>query len=293
MTGIVVSNSDPDRSSRIKVSFPSLPGADTSSWAPIVAIGGGPERGWFFLPEAGDEVLVAFLDGDPERPVVLSSFWSDGVLPTKPGAPAVPGGTPDWAGREVRRGIRHSIESGHDFLVVTGVVVEQRGAKESSMVKLKFPWLPGHDPDEHVWARVVQTSGAGRGTFFLPEEGQEVAVAFLHGDLRQPVVLGALWGNDLPPVEEVVPGAPRGEESSPGVELPRGEGWCCHQGEIFVAPERDCRDLGGEFFASPDEAERACLGVVLGGSPPAPSFWRAESEQARGLATPASLEPSV
>jgi uncharacterized protein involved in type VI secretion and phage assembly len=36
----------------------------------------GGERGFMFMPEAGDEVVVAFEDGDVERPVVLGSVWN-------------------------------------------------------------------------------------------------------------------------------------------------------------------------------------------------------------------------
>ena len=43
-------------------------------------------------------------------------------------------------------------------------------------------------------------AGADRGTFFLPEVDDEVLVAFEHGDLARPYVLGGLWnGQDKPP----------------------------------------------------------------------------------------------
>jgi len=42
--------------------------------------------------------------------------------------------------------------------------------------------------------------GSGRGTYFLPEVDDEVLVAFEHGDVRSPYVIGALWnGKDAPP----------------------------------------------------------------------------------------------
>ncbi len=43
-------------------------------------------------------------------------------------------------------------------------------------------------------------AGGSGGVFFLPEVDDEVLVAFEHGDVRKPVVLGALWnGVDKPP----------------------------------------------------------------------------------------------
>jgi uncharacterized protein involved in type VI secretion and phage assembly len=43
-------------------------------------------------------------------------------------------------------------------------------------------------------------AGNGRGTWFIPEVGDEVLVAFEAGDPRRPYVVGALWnGQDQPP----------------------------------------------------------------------------------------------
>jgi uncharacterized protein involved in type VI secretion and phage assembly len=43
-------------------------------------------------------------------------------------------------------------------------------------------------------------AGSDRGTFFLPEEQDEVLVAFEQGDISRPYIIGALWnGKDKPP----------------------------------------------------------------------------------------------
>lgn len=51
------------------------------------------------------------------------------------------------------------------------------------------------------WARIASPmAGSGRGMFILPEIGDEVLVAFEHGDIHRPYVLGQLWnGKDKPP----------------------------------------------------------------------------------------------
>jgi phage baseplate assembly protein gpV len=74
--GIVTDNKDPDKLGRIKVRFPSLPGDDTSWWAPMAALGAGNERGWWFLPEVEDEVVVVFEHGIINRPVILGALWN-------------------------------------------------------------------------------------------------------------------------------------------------------------------------------------------------------------------------
>jgi uncharacterized protein involved in type VI secretion and phage assembly len=83
--------------------------------------------------------------------------------------------------------------------VVVGVVTNNQDPEGMGRVKVKFPWLS--DDDESHWARVAAPmAGKGRGVYFLPEVDDEVLVAFEHGDVRFPYVLGALWnGQDEPP----------------------------------------------------------------------------------------------
>jgi len=59
-------------------------------------------------------------------------------------------------------------------------------------VKLRLPWRG--EEFETEWVRIaVPMAGADRGTYFLPEVGDEVLVAFDNDDIRYPYVLGALW----------------------------------------------------------------------------------------------------
>lgn len=52
-----------------------------------------------------------------------------------------------------------------------------------------------------LWARVAMPcAGANKGTFFMPDVGDEVVVSFINGDSRYPVVIGSLWnGADAAP----------------------------------------------------------------------------------------------
>jgi uncharacterized protein involved in type VI secretion and phage assembly len=60
---------------RVKVTFPYLSEENSSHWARVLSAGGGPERGFWFLPEVGDEVLVAFEGGDTRFPVVMGGLY--------------------------------------------------------------------------------------------------------------------------------------------------------------------------------------------------------------------------
>jgi phage baseplate assembly protein gpV len=79
--GIVTDNKDPDGLLRVKVRLPSISSVDSTWWIPVVSLGAGKERGWFFLPEVNDEVLVAFEHGDVNRPVVIGALWNGNDKP--------------------------------------------------------------------------------------------------------------------------------------------------------------------------------------------------------------------
>lgn len=98
--------------------------------------------------------------------------------------------------------------------VVTGIVVENRDPAHQGRVKVNFPWLAeevdaialttsGDELRAHsYWARMATLmAGQGRGSWFIPEKDDEVLVAFEHGMLDRPFVVGVLWNKDDPPPE--------------------------------------------------------------------------------------------
>ncbi|HEY9850967.1 MAG TPA: VgrG-related protein [Leptolyngbyaceae cyanobacterium] len=90
-----------------------------------------------------------------------------------------------------------NLQPGQTLLV--GIVTDNEDPKGMGRVKVKFPTLT----EEHAsnWARVV-TIGAGnqRGFDCLPEINDEVLVAFEHGDIHRPYIIGIVWnGKDAPP----------------------------------------------------------------------------------------------
>lgn len=74
--GMVTNNLDPEGLGRVKLCFPWLAEGAESSWARVVAPGAGLDRGVYFLPDVGDEVLVVFEHGHIDFPVVLGSLWN-------------------------------------------------------------------------------------------------------------------------------------------------------------------------------------------------------------------------
>ena len=64
----VMENNDPQKMGRIKIQHFWQEDGPTY-WARMMTPHAGADRGFMFMPEVGDEVVVAFEDGDPERPV--------------------------------------------------------------------------------------------------------------------------------------------------------------------------------------------------------------------------------
>lgn len=92
-------------------------------------------------------------------------------------------------------------DQGKFYGVAIGIVTDNQDPDKMHRVKVKFPWLS--DDNESWWARIATAmAGSGRGTYFLPEVDDEVLIAFEHGDMNSPYVLGSLWnGVDSPPAD--------------------------------------------------------------------------------------------
>lgn len=76
---LVTDIKDPDNQGRVKVSLPWSPDTGDGkydAWARLATMMGGNNRGSWFVPDANDEVLVAFEGGDPRRPYVIGSLWN-------------------------------------------------------------------------------------------------------------------------------------------------------------------------------------------------------------------------
>lgn len=78
--GIVTQlENDPEGEDRIKVTLPFINSKEEGVWARVSTLDAGKERGSFFRPEKNDEVLVSFIDGDPNYPVVLGGLNSSAL----------------------------------------------------------------------------------------------------------------------------------------------------------------------------------------------------------------------
>jgi uncharacterized protein involved in type VI secretion and phage assembly len=72
--GVVTNNFDLIGQGRVQVKIPSRPAFEP--WARVSAVGGSASRGFLWIPQMGDEVLVAFAENDLSSSYILGGLWS-------------------------------------------------------------------------------------------------------------------------------------------------------------------------------------------------------------------------
>jgi phage baseplate assembly protein gpV len=82
--------------------------------------------------------------------------------------------------------------------VVTGTVIDLLDPLTLGRVQVQIDSICSFEPSP--WARVATPmAGVLSGTYFVPSIGDEVLVAFEHGDPNAPYVIGSLWNAVHPP----------------------------------------------------------------------------------------------
>lgn len=167
VTVAVVSNNQDDKNlGRVKVRLPWNP-QEESDWARVCAPMAGNGRGAWFLPEVGDEVLVAFDRGDPCHPYVIGSLWN--------GVDAPPADNKDGKNRWRRIRTRHGHELTFDDQGQHAVELRTQGGKRLTLDDQKIELT-----DENG-NRLVLESGPGTLTLSsktsLKLESQQIELA--------------------------------------------------------------------------------------------------------------------
>ncbi|AUC76035.1 type VI secretion system Vgr family protein [Olleya sp. Bg11-27] len=76
-TAIVMENTDPEGLGRIRVQFPwQQITREMTPWIRIVTPHAGGDKGFHFIPETGEEVLIGFEGGNAEHPYMLGSLYN-------------------------------------------------------------------------------------------------------------------------------------------------------------------------------------------------------------------------
>ncbi|MBL8178835.1 MAG: type VI secretion system tip protein VgrG [Bryobacterales bacterium] len=81
-TAIVVSDAKgeeiwPDKYGRVKVMFPWDRERKNSAWIRVSQAWAGLNWGWITIPRVGQEVVVSYMDGDPDRPLITGRVYDE------------------------------------------------------------------------------------------------------------------------------------------------------------------------------------------------------------------------
>jgi Rhs element Vgr protein len=112
--GVVVALEDPAGEGRVQVTIPVMGMGTDAIWARMAQADAGDNRGLFFRPEIGDEVVLGFLSNDPRYPVVLGGLHSSAKPP-----PIAPADANHIKGLVSRSGIAITIDDDKKELVMS------------------------------------------------------------------------------------------------------------------------------------------------------------------------------
>lgn len=77
--GIVTNlEGDPESQYRVQVRIPAIVDGGEGYWARLASLQAGQNRGGWFIPDIGDEVVLGFFNEHPDIPVILGKLYSDG-----------------------------------------------------------------------------------------------------------------------------------------------------------------------------------------------------------------------
>lgn len=101
------------------------------------------------------------------------------------------------------------------FGLYPGIAENVQDPEARGRITVRLPWIS--DTYETRFAPVAQIyAGDGYGAVWLPEQGDQVVVAFMKGQLSRPVVLGSIYANVRQP--------PAGRSSSDDTKVFRTRG---------------------------------------------------------------------
>lgn len=115
VVGIVTNNNDPQDMGRVQVMFPWLSDDLSTGWFRIATPMAGKGRGFMFMPEVDDEVLVSFEHGDPQRGFIIGSLWNGIDTPPMSAKDLLGGGV---RRRRIQSRIGHIIELDDDGMIL-------------------------------------------------------------------------------------------------------------------------------------------------------------------------------
>jgi Rhs element Vgr protein len=111
--GIVTDIVDSGGEFRVKLRMPAINANDEGMFARISTLDAGNNRGTFFRPEIGDEVIVGFINNDPNQPVILGMLHSSAKS-----SPLKPDSANNQKGYFSRNGVKLLFDDGENSMKI-------------------------------------------------------------------------------------------------------------------------------------------------------------------------------
>ncbi|HVB06157.1 MAG TPA: VgrG-related protein [Acidimicrobiales bacterium] len=124
----VINCRDPEDQARVQVLFEWMGPEAISGWIRCAQVGASEAFGFLWIPEEGDEVLVAFEHGDPSKPVIIGSLYNV-VMEAAPGPETIDEASGLINERQIRSRFQHNItfydsEETSGIMIATGDEVQ-------------------------------------------------------------------------------------------------------------------------------------------------------------------------
>jgi type VI secretion system secreted protein VgrG len=74
-SAVVTDNYDPKGLGRVRVKFHWMTDSEKTPWLRVTSLHGGDQKGMFFIPEIGEEVIVGFEGNSPVKPYIIGSVY--------------------------------------------------------------------------------------------------------------------------------------------------------------------------------------------------------------------------
>lgn len=154
---IVTNSDDPKKWGRIKVKYPWMSDEDESDWMRVTSSGAGPTAGFCNIPAVNDEVLVSFINGQFDQPIVLGGLWNGLADPPPEVLDAPKGEKPKVSTWRTQKGHRITLY-------------------DTAKNKIEAVTVSGHelllnDADKHI-----QIKSAGGNVIKIDDSGKQIEV---------------------------------------------------------------------------------------------------------------------
>jgi uncharacterized protein involved in type VI secretion and phage assembly len=188
--GLVTNNKDPDKLGRIKVKFPWLSDTVESWWARLCYPMAGKKRGFWWIPEIDDEVLIGFEHGDVRFPYVVGSLYNGKDIP-----PIIDDITSTYAGEDYKDPGGDYKKGGGDFtLPAGGRDHNEDGADDLRFIRTRSGHILAFD-DKGGQESITLTDMTGKHSISISCKDKRIYINSADGDVHitadKNIILGA------------------------------------------------------------------------------------------------------